>query len=288
MEKPLSKKEFSTNSEFSDFQTEQDLLFSGKIGQTLINMGVLGVFSMEEDVKELIDNLCKEFPMNRFCEKEVDKFTNEVRINTFRSRTLAFPHNHPIDLLYISKPEGDRFYVLYTGSDWLYSTGTIIFNIDDRTNIELKIDSNDEFLKGKTNDELQFWDEKTQRYRKEYRSYLSISKEDYLKCCHANHLSVRVCIDDSSPKAYEDDCDELIPCFQILYNETCDDQMFEKTKEEWTTTFMESTKKGFKKLYKLPEHRKNNENDVSGKGCSLMLILLLLIITGSTLTFISL
>ena len=202
MEKPLSKQKIEKEYINSQTQTEQDLLLD-EIGPEITN-------SINSS------NPCLPDSFTMF-EKKIDKFTNEVRINIFRSREYWFPHKHPIDLLYISNPTEDRFYILYTGMHWMYPTGSIILNIDERTNIELKTDSTDEFLKGKTYDELRFWDKEEQEYRREFRSYLYISKEDFLKCCHANHLSVRVSIDDSSPTTYEEECDELIPCFQMLF-----------------------------------------------------------------------
>ena len=246
MEKPLSKQKIEKNCIFSGTQTEQDLL-------------------LDESGPELTDPIFSDNPRlpDSFTmfEKAIDKFTNEIRINIFRSREYWFPHKHPIDLLYISNPNGDRFYVLFTGSHWLYSTGSLIFNIDERTNIELKIDNTDEFLKGKTYDELRFWNKDEQAYRKEYRTYLYISKEDYLKCCHANHLSVRVNINDSSPTSYEEECDELISCFQMLYNHTCDDTMFAENKQKWLVTFGDSLMKYFDTVEKKLENDKKKETE---------------------------
>ena len=155
-------------------------------------------------------------------EEEMDKFTNELRISTFRSRTFCFPYEHPIDLLYISKPEGEQFYVLYTAEKGIRSNGKIIFNIDGKTNVELKIDNKDLLVNGKTEVVFNNYDDKTPN---EIVSFLPISKEDFLKCCNAKHLSVSVRRTNSSVD-YENECDEIIPYFQMLYNKVCDSTMF--------------------------------------------------------------
>lgn len=163
-------------------------------------------------------------------EEEMDKFTNELRITTFRSRAFRFPYKHPIDLLYISKPEGEQFYVLYTDEKSIRSSGKLIFNINGNTNVVLKTDEEDVLLKGKTEEDL-FDGEETV-------SFLPISIEDFLKCCNANHLSVSVRRTNSAID-YEDECDDIIPYFQMLYNKVCD-----------STMFIENRKQEIKKLFK--------------------------------------
>lgn len=277
MEKPLSKKGYSL---LYGIQTEQDLLFLGEKGKELIS-SIKSKHTIPQD--STIENICKEFPIESLCEKEVDKFTNEVRINTFRSRTFAFPHKHPIDLLYISKPEGERFYVLYTGLHWMESTSSIIFNINENSNIILQTNYNDKYL-GKTYEEFVLEDHHKNK-NLEYRSYLPISKEDFLKCCHAEHLSIRVC-NYSSSIDYEEDCDELIPCFQMLYNQTSDNQIFTNNEEKWIQTFTESTKARFKKLYMISEQKREEENEITRKGLSEMLIWILIVVLGIACIFI--
>lgn len=222
MEKPLSKQKIEDQSIYYRFvQTEQDLLLND-------------IYQVGE-----FDHM----PISFLFEKKIDKFKNEVRINIFRSRYFTFPYKHPIDLLYISNPNGEGLYVLFTGTDRIMSSGSLFINIDDRINIELKINDNDELLKGKTCDYLRLWDNEEQTYHSECRSYLHISKEDYLKCCNANHLSIKVCPSDCDSTAYEEDCDDLIPYFQILYNETCDGQMFALNKQEVLDSSASSLKK---------------------------------------------
>ena len=155
-------------------------------------------------------------------EEEMDKFSNELRINTFRSRTFGFPYEHPIDLMYISKPEGEHFYVLYTAEKGIRSSGKIIFNIDGKTNVELKTDKKDLLLNGKTEEVFDNYDDETPN---EIVSFLPISKENFLKCCNAKHLSVSVRRTNSTVD-YEDDCDDILPYFQMLYNKVCDSTMF--------------------------------------------------------------
>lgn len=173
--------------------------------------------------------------MDFLLEEEMDKFTNELRISTFRSRTFCFPYEHPIDLLYISKPEGEQFYVLYTAEKGIRSSGKIIFNIDGKTNVELKTDMKDLLLNGKTEEVFDNYDDETPN---EIVSFLPISKEDFLKCCNAKHLSVSVRRTNSKVD-YENECDEIIPYFQMLYNKVCDSTMF-------TEGWQQEIKKQFK------------------------------------------
>ena len=172
-------------------------------------------------------------PLDFLFEEEMDKFTNELRISTFRSRSFKFPYSHPIDLLYISKPEGEQFYVLYTADYSMSSSGALIFNIDGRTNCNLSIDYDDIVLGGKTHEDAGALG---------CVSFLPISKKDFLKCCNAEHLTVRI-KSDSSLIDYESDCDEIIPYFQMLYNKVCDNTMFAENKETWKNQMQERFEK---------------------------------------------
>lgn len=229
-------------------------------------------FTTEQDIK--MAQIYKDDPflentsLDFLLEEEMDKYTNELRISTFRSRKFGFPYNHPIDLLYISKPEGERFYVLYTAESFIMHSGEIIININGKTNVKLSIDDEDPLLNGKTEEEFEYNKYyyhihnhiPTINYRcREFVSFLPISKEDFLKCCNAEHLGVRVKEINSSIN-YESDCDDIIPFFQMLYNRVCDNTMFAENKEKWKKQILERIEET------QPPYYKRDKNIVQEKG----------------------
>ena len=158
-----------------------------------------------------------------FFEEDVDKFTNEVKVSTNHSRCFEFPHEFPLDFLFISEPEGDKYYILFTQSDLFESSGSMIINIDEKTNLKLKAE------KIETYKICNLWKKRTDD---ECRVFFPITKDNLLKCCMSKELSVRVCKDKRSPVAFEEFCDELIPCFQLFYNRVCDNSMYAERIED--------------------------------------------------------
>lgn len=228
-------------------------------------------FATEQDFK--IYQVWKEDPnfektsLDFLVEEEIDVFKNETRFSTFRSREFDFPYYYPINFLYISRPEGEQFYVQFVGSEEIAYNGSIIFNINGKTNVVLKIDDTDELLEGKSSEEIridsfyEFYNDDKEPdcdigWHDEYVSTLPISKEDFLKCCYAEHLKVRVNTD-ASTIYWEGDCDELISIAQIFYNRVCDSSMFVENKDQWR---IEIGKKFDEKLSKgLPQREANRE-----------------------------
>lgn len=179
------------------------------------------------------------YSTNGVVEKKMDKFKNELIINSFHccEKGECFsPHYpwFPIDVIYKSNQDGEKVYMAY-GGVYLTSESSLIVNIDGKKNIELK-KSFDEDI-----DFEQVWvnfSSKDYKWHEEWyslfetdntnlsRTYFEMTKEQFLQCCQASSLAVQVRENKNTVCFEKDNANGFIPILRVIYNEAIDHSMF--------------------------------------------------------------
>ena len=262
MDKPLPESRFHDNESLCirkwGLSTEQD--------EQLVNLYKRGIFSFEAN------------PLNYVIFEDSDKFCDEKHISILKSRRFKdFGYSHPFNIVFISKPKGERFYIVADNH-----IDSMIININNEVNVKLSINDTDvDFLERDAHEKYErivadYYGPSSGRFEvikhlKPERTYLSISKEDFLRCCQAEHLSVRI-ISNSYVTYEKDDSNDLISFFQMLYTYLNKDNLFIEKKDIWKHCLRNGNSLTIKAINSLnPKVRMevgNQTNLTNKQGCS--------------------